>query len=106
MLFSRELENRSNDAHTHNKFKRKPFIRTKHDMRIFGVIPLPSYKTVLERLLNAEKRRQMRWRAIKTLICFGVNYVYPVLGLCLGKTNNVLFDLELTPLFPFGVLFL
>ena len=42
---------------THKIFKIMTFIRTKYNMRIFGVIPLSSYKTTLkQQLLIGEKR--------------------------------------------------
>ena len=50
------------------------FIRTKHNMRIFGLIPLSSYKTILKQQLNGEKRWQL-WRRANPLISLGVSYV-------------------------------
>ena len=66
--------NQYSEVQTHKRFKRTLFIRTKYNMRIFGVIPLSSYKTTLQQQLNGEKRLEMRWRA-KPLICFGYTMI-------------------------------
>ena len=40
---------------TCKRFKRMLFIRTKHNMHIFGYSPLLSYKMTLKQQLNGEK---------------------------------------------------
>ena len=47
---------REREIQTHKKFKRTLFIRTKHNMTIFGVITLSSYKTTFKQQLNCRKR--------------------------------------------------
>ena len=66
---------------THKKFKRTLFIRTKHNMRIFVVIPVSSsYKTTRRQQINGEQ-----WDAelrVRQLSGFGwaVLFSCPVLG--------------------------
>ena len=58
-----------NDVFKHLKgFKTMLFIRTKHSMQIFRVIPL-NYKMTKQQLNSEKTIKKMRWRA-KTLICF------------------------------------
>jgi len=59
------------------------FINMNHNMRIFGVIPLPRYKKTFKQPLNDEKRWKMRWRA-NPLIFFGVRNV-PCLEECTAR---------------------
>ena len=49
---------------THTRFKGTLFLRTKHNMRIFGVIPFIKLKK-----RRSEKPPKMRWGA-KSLMCF------------------------------------
>ena len=56
-----------NKTQTHKRFRRTLFIRTKHNIQIFGVIPFI-------KLQNKVKWWKMRWRA-KPLIHFWSSYV-------------------------------
>ena len=47
---------------THKRFKRTLFIRTKHNMRISGVIPFIKYKTTLRQQLTPS----LPWCHLKT----------------------------------------
>ena len=52
------------------------YIRTKHNMRVFWVIPFITLQTTLTQQLNGKKNDAyiMRWRA-NQLIFLGVDYV-------------------------------
>ena len=52
-----------NKIQIQERLKRMSFIRTKHNMRIFGVIPFIKLQYDASKPLNGEERRKMRWRA-------------------------------------------
>ena len=82
------------EIQTHKRFKRTPFIRTKHKVQIFGVIPFVKLQSDKQQFnfncclsfcsfnLMREKQWKMRWGATP-LICFGLSYVvYVCFVLC------------------------
>ena len=53
---------------THRRFRITLFIRTKNNMRIFGVMPFIELQTTLKQQLNSEKNMKIRWTAKRVIL--------------------------------------
>ena len=69
-------DNKDTRSLTDKRFKITQFIRTKHNLQIFGVIPLSSYKTTLSNTSTEKNNGELihlSFRGVSSVRCFNNN---------------------------------